>query len=259
MGTSRSARRFEAATAGLAWAALVTLLFAAMAHGETAAPVPEPYLLRPNYPAGKTCSPITSLFSSWNDVDGTKRDEPHSGIDAGRLGDPILAPAPGTVIAVWRADWGWGDEGALMIRHDRAELGLESGLDFYYSEFDHLRYGDLRSLKVGQRVNRGKRLAKVFRPGGDDSYLPEVHWEVWSIADDSATHWETNEYGRRYWRNPTGHLVDPVFMMSLNAPPKGDNSVDIVPFEKGKDYRGFRGFTYILPCIDKKKPRARRR
>jgi hypothetical protein len=67
--------------------------------------------LRPVYPRDRACSRLTSLYASWIDVDGTRRDEKHSGIDGGRLGDAVLAPAPGTVRRVWVADWGQGHGG----------------------------------------------------------------------------------------------------------------------------------------------------
>jgi murein DD-endopeptidase MepM/ murein hydrolase activator NlpD len=204
--------------------------------------------LTPDYPLNRDCSPLTSLFSSWDDVDGSKRDEPHTGVDGGRLGEPVLAPAPGEVIAVWRANWGWGPEGALMLRHTRKDLGLTSGPDYYYSEFDHLRYDEIRHIREGKKVKRGEVLAHVYRPGGDPKYLPEVHWEVWSIRDDDATDWDENKYGGKYWTNETGHLLDPLYMMSLKASARHDHSVAITPFDSKRDYRGFRGFTYILPC-----------
>lgn len=207
-----------------------------------------PRKLIPRYPADRDCSPITSLFASFDDVDGRKRDERHSGIDAGRLGDPILAPAPGAIVAAWRADWGWGPEGALMIRHTKADLGLDEGPDIYYSEFDHLRYDEIAGATAGRRVARGETLAHVFRPGGDPKNLPEVHWEVWSIEDDAATVWERNAHHRRSWSNETGRLVDPLSMLALQAAIRPDGSAPIAPFDRTRDYRGFRGFTYILPC-----------
>jgi len=207
-----------------------------------------PRKLIPRYPADRDCPPVTSFFGSFDDVDGRKRDERHSGIDLGRLGDPVLAPAPGVIVAVWRADWGWGPEGALMIRHSKADLGLEYGPEFYYSEFDHLRYNEIADIRAGRRVARGETLAHVFRPGGDPDNLPEVHWEVWSIADDAATVWTRNEHHRRAWTNDTGHLVDPLYMLSLNGTIRADGSVSIQAFDPARDYRKFRGFTYVLPC-----------
>jgi murein DD-endopeptidase MepM/ murein hydrolase activator NlpD len=204
--------------------------------------------LIPRYPTGLTCPTVTSFYGSWNDVDGSKRDEPHSGIDAGGLGNQIRAPGPGVVVAAWRANWGWGQEGAILIRHRREDLGLPNGPRFYYSEFDHLRYDEVLAVGEGTSVNRGESLATVFRPGGRSRYLPEVHWEVWQVEDDDAIEWRHNKFGGRYWTNPTGRLVDPLYMLSLNDPASEDGSVDLPLFRRDKNYVGFRGFTYIFSC-----------
>jgi murein DD-endopeptidase MepM/ murein hydrolase activator NlpD len=164
------------------------------------------------------------------------------------LGEAILAPAPGIVVAAWKANWGWGNEGALLIRHTRDDLQLAGGPEYYYSEFDHLKYDDIRSIAEGQHVRRGEKLATVSTPGGNSRYLPEVHWEVWEIDDDSATTWRTNRFKGRYWTNSTGRLIDPLYMMARDTPPDEDGSVEIPVYEAGRDYREFRGFTYILPC-----------
>jgi murein DD-endopeptidase MepM/ murein hydrolase activator NlpD len=207
--------------------------------------------LIPRYPSDLVCPPLTSLYASRDDVDGTRRHEPHSGIDAGRLGDEILAPGPGVVIAAWKANWGWGEEGAILMRHRREDLGLATGPKFYFSEFDHLRYDEVRALQEGTRVERGARLATVFRPGGKSRYLPEVHWEVWQVEDEQATRWASNEFGARYWTNKTAHLVDPLYLLSLNAPEIDDGSVAIPVFDSDVSYGAFRGFTYIFPCREK--------
>jgi len=204
--------------------------------------------LLPVYPPGFDCSPLTSLYASWKDVDGSKRSEPHSGIDGGRLGEDILAPADGTVRAVWEADWGWGREGALLIRHTRRNLNLADGPPFYYSAFYHLRYEEIRYLEAGQRIARGQTLAHVFRPGGKSIYLPEVHLEVYEVGDDDALEWGENRRGAPYWVNEDSRLIDPLYLMSLQVPPRDGRSVPIQPFLPEADYRAFRGFTYILPC-----------
>jgi hypothetical protein len=208
----------------------------------------KPTGLKPQYPMGFTCSPLTSLYASWIDVDGTRRKEPHSGVDGGHLGDSILAPGAGTVRAVWRADWGWGDEGALLIEHSPHQLNLRDHAALYYSEFDHLRYADISDMKEGESISRGEILANVFRPGGNDEYLPEVHWEVWEIKENDDLSWSTNKYGGKYWINETARLIDPLYMLARNTAPASDGDVTITPFVYNKDYSGFRGFTYILPC-----------
>lgn len=203
--------------------------------------------LIPRYPDGLSCSPLTSFYASWDDVDGSKRDEAHSGVDGGRLGDVVLSPAGGVVKAAWKADWGWGEEGALLIRHAREDAGASDGVDYYYSEFDHLRYDQVRSFAEGEAVTRGQKLATVSRPGGKSDYFPEVHWEVWEVADDSLTTWHLNKFGARAWSNSTAHLIDPLYMLGRQVPPRDDGSVDIQPYD-GRDFRAFKGFTYILPC-----------
>lgn len=207
--------------------------------------------LVPVYPDGYRCSPLTSLYASWRDVDGSRRSEKHSGVDGGRLGEEILAPAQGVVKAVWEANWGWGKEGALLVAHTASELNLDDGAPHYYTVYDHLNYRDIAHLKAGQRIARGERLARVYRPGGHAIYLPEVHWEVWEVQSDTLT-WMTNRHGGREWRNPTARLIDPLYMLGLNDPPEDGKSVRIVPFDPEADYERFRGFTYILPC-----PKAR--
>lgn len=204
--------------------------------------------LIPRYPDKQNCSPLTSLYASWDDVDGTKRDEAHSGVDGGRLGDPILAPAPGEIRAAWKANWGWGEEGAILIRHTREDIRLQDGPKYFYSEFDHLRLRDIQLVAAGDRIERGQQLATVFRPGGNAEYLPEVHWEVWALSDDGSTVWHTNKHKAPYWTNPTAHLVDPLYMLSRNSPPRPDGSVSIQPYSNLIDYTNFRGLTYILPC-----------
>lgn len=208
--------------------------------------------LIPRYPKTSRCSPLTSFYASWDDVDGTKRNEPHAGVDGGRLGEPILSPAAGSVRAVWKANWGWGEEGALLIRHSREDVALKGGPPYYYSEFDHLQYDEIRSITEGSKIVRGQKLATVSRPGGKEQYLPEVHWEVWELADNSLTTWHRNKYGGQYWTNKSAHLIDPLYMLGRNVRPSEDGSVDIQPYRDGEDFRFFRGFTYVLPCVPKK-------
>lgn len=208
----------------------------------------KPTGLKPRYPNDRACSPLTSLYGSWIDVDGTRRDEIHSGVDGGRLGDSILAPAPGRARRVWVADWGQGREGALLIVHTRQDLNLDAGPDFYYSAFYHLRYGDVRNLKEGEPIARGQHLANVFRPGGKARYLPEVHLEVYEVGDDEQITWGTTRRGTEYFENPTYRLVDPLHMLSLEVRPTARLEVAIQPFDPHRDYGAFKGFTYFLPC-----------
>jgi murein DD-endopeptidase MepM/ murein hydrolase activator NlpD len=204
--------------------------------------------LQPSYPEDYACPPFTSLYASWIDVDGTRRKERHSGVDAGRLGDPILAPAPAKVRRVWVADWGEGHEGAVLLLHTREDLNLTDGPKFYYSEFDHLRYSDISNLKEGQRIERGERIGHVFRPGGKTIYLPEVHFEVYEVDDDKALEWRVNARGAEFFTNPKSRLIDPLYLLSLEVRPNAHLEAPIRPFEAKRGYSGFKGFTYFLEC-----------
>lgn len=219
----------------------------------------KPTGLEPKYPAGYACSRLTSLYASWEDVDGSRRDERHSGVDGGRLGDAILAPASGVVRAVWPADWGWGPEGALLIRHSAADLNLDEGVSHYYSAFYHLKLEEIKHLRTGDPVRRGQVLAHVGRPGGKARYLAEVHWEVYEVANDEALRWHQNDLEFAYWTNRTAKLVDPLYLMSREPGTLEGNLVLIEPFDLERDYRGYKGFTYILPCTPRDNPRALRR
>lgn len=204
--------------------------------------------LVPIYPDDFRCSPLTSFYASWLDVDGTHREEIHSGVDGGELGEWIIAPASGTVHAAWEANWGWGKEGALLLVHTAAEVNMAGmGPPLYFTVYDHLKYEEIADLKVGQRISRGQRLARVYRPGGNPRYLPEVHWEVWEVQSGELR-WKVNRHGGREWRSPEATLIDPLYMLGIHSPPEDGRSVNIVPFEPNRNYDGFRGFTYIFEC-----------
>jgi len=210
--------------------------------------------LRPVYPPEFDCSPLTSLYGSWIDIDGSRRSEPHSGVDGGRLGEPIFAPAPGQIEQVWVANWGWGQEGALLIRHSKRDLNLGEGPEFYFSEFDHLDFRDIERFQVGDLVARGQQLAKVSAPGGrTEKYLPEVHWEVWAVRHPSRTVWKTNKFGKPSWENPSAQLIDPLLLLSGETSSSEAGAAPIQVFVEGQNQDSLVGFTYILPC----KPRSR--
>lgn len=208
----------------------------------------KPTGLTPVYPPDYTCSKLTSLYASWTDVDGSRRTEPHSGVDGGELGEEIYAPAAGIVQAVWKTDFGWGPEGSLLILHRREDLNLSSGVPFYYSEFDHLRLEDIDALAAGQKIKRGQVIGLVNRPGNNPRFLPEVHWEIYEVGDPSEIEWVKKPSGAKYFLNETAELIDPLFMLAQHHGGPHNSLVEIRPFSIAEDYSGFKGFTYILPC-----------
>ena len=202
--------------------------------------------LVPVYPDEPSVPVLTSLYGSWEDVDGSTREEPHSGVDGGAVGDLVIAPARGRVVAVWEADWGWGAEGALLIVHAPGDLGLGSGSPFHYSAFYHLRLADLSTLQEGDTIERGQVFARVWYPGGDSRYLPEVHWEVYEVDDPEQIYWVSNDRGYPAWDNETSRLIDPLFLMRPAGARHNDLKVPIPVFDRQARGKSYRGFTYIL-------------
>jgi len=208
----------------------------------------KPTGLKPVYPDGFVCSGLTSLYASWIDVDGTRRSEAHSGVDGGKLGDTIHAPGPGRVVAAWKTNFGWGQEASLLILHSRADLNMSGGAPHYYSEFDHLRWNDVKRFREGEHIERGQVIGRVATPGSNRSYLPEVHWEIYEVDDPDGIEWVEKANGLKYFLNKTADLIDPLYMLGQNSGIRADKRVDIAPFFGDADYSRFKGFTYILPC-----------
>lgn len=206
----------------------------------------KPTGLVPVYPDGVSIPRLTSLYGSWTDVDGSMRDEAHSGVDGGELGDMIMSPARATVVSSWIADWGWGEEGALLLLHARSDLNLSRGVPFYYSAFYHLKADDVSGLREGDILERGQVFARVWRPGGDRRYLPEVHWEVYEVGDPDGIYWVTNDQGYPAWDNDTSELIDPLFLMRPARSTGNQMEVPLFPFETGRKEESYRGFSYIL-------------
>ncbi len=204
--------------------------------------------LTPVYPPDYVCSQFTSLYGSWMDVDGSRRSEPHCGVDGGQLGEGIYMPGPGIVQAAWETNFGWGREGSLLILHRREDLNLDTGAPFYYSEFDHLKLEDIKRLAPGQPLARGQVIGRVNRPGGNPRFMPEVHWEVYEVWDPGKIKWVKKRNGMVYFLNKTAELIDPLFMLAKHQGKLQDLHVEIRPFSISESYDDFKGFTYILPC-----------
>ena len=203
--------------------------------------------LTPVYPSNYACSKLTSLYGSWTDVDGSRRSEPHCGVDGGRLGEEIYMPGPGIVQAAWETNFGWGLEGSLLILHRREDLNLDTGAPFYYSEFDHLKLEDIGRLVPRQDLARGQVIGFVSRPGNSPRFIPEVHWEVYEVWDPGKIEW-VEKRRKKYFLNKTAELIDPLFMLARHQGTLRNLCVEIRPFSTSENYDDFKGFTYILPC-----------
>ena len=70
-----------------------------------------PTIMRPVYLDTHACCRITSLYGSWIELDGARRDERHVGIDVGDFGDTVLAPAACVITATWKPTTAGGKTG----------------------------------------------------------------------------------------------------------------------------------------------------
>lgn len=203
------------------------------------------------YSRDMNCGQITSGFGSVIDLDGTRRDQPHTGIDFGNLGDRVIAPADGTVRAIWRVTHDWGTDWNLLLTHTTSQLNFPARQVVYYTEFDHLQIADLSHLKVGNRVTRGSRIGTVRHPGNNPRFRAETHMEVYKIplGKQNATHWRTNN-GRKYWFNPYAILLDPEYMLTRHEHAHPPGKTKIVLFDKRAEMDKFAGFTYPIQCLD---------
>lgn len=198
------------------------------------------------FPSNYHCPPITSYFGSMLDVDGSEREEVHTGVDLGNWGDAIIAPADGHVVSVRQTDEGNGPEWTVLFIHTAAEMGL-SGSFVIYSEFYHLDDA-VSHLQRGQAVRRGDKVAIVRVPGGNQNYLPETHWDTYRVPESRVadTYWYDVGGGVLSWSNDAEVLVNPLALMpTIKAP---DKRSEIVPFDASHNYDGFAGFTYPLVC-----------
>ena len=206
--------------------------------------------LVPQYPFDSVCPALTSLYGSMTDVDGSKREKPHTGVDGGRFGDVVIAPADGKIIAVWETNHGWGPEWSVLISHTSRDLNLSENDVLFLSEFDHLERKDVAHLRKDNRIKRGQTLGKVRHPGGNPEFPAETHWEVYEVplSAENNSSWIKNKHGGDIWVNQSARLIDPLYMLSRNQRKNSRGRVDLTPFTKGNDYSAFRGFTYIFEC-----------
>lgn len=131
---------------------------------------------------GYATARVTSPFG-WRDLDGDgKATEFHGGLDIGnaRQGDVLVAPAPGTVIAVGNLTWPWsqptqlypsGNYGGLMvvIEHEPGVVSI----------FAHMR---MTTVVRGQKVMTGQKVGEIGATGMASVGGAHVHFGIQAPA-----------------------------------------------------------------------------
>lgn len=203
----------------------------------------------PVYPDGMKCGEITSGFGDVFDLDGSRRDVLHEGIDLGNLGDTVIAPGDGTVLAIWAVRHSWGTDWNLLISHTPEDLNLIEPGSFYVSEFDHLQIRDMSQLRPGDRLAAGQVIGRVRHPGDNSGFAPEVHLELYRLPDAA---WSTTEWrkadGYRYWWNDAAELIDPLWLLTRENSAEARALGRIHFFTSGPNAAKIAGFFYPLLC-----------
>ena len=108
---------------------------------------------------------ILSYYGDWKGAGGGTRPVPHEGIDFdASLGDPVIAPADGTVLRVFvNGICGNGIE----VQHLVNEV-------FWRTRYCHL---DATNVQQGQEAQRGDVLGKVGTTG-NSARVPHLHFEL---------------------------------------------------------------------------------
>jgi 4-aminobutyrate aminotransferase-like enzyme/Ser/Thr protein kinase RdoA (MazF antagonist)/murein DD-endopeptidase MepM/ murein hydrolase activator NlpD len=97
----------------------------------------------------------------------------HLGLDLfAAAGTPVHAPLDGEVVAAdehkVRLDYG----GVIVLRH-RTDDGVE-----FFTLYGHLSRASFGDLRVGQRVARGERIARLGAPDDNGGWTPHLHLQI---------------------------------------------------------------------------------
>jgi lipoprotein NlpD len=130
---------------------------------------PETPVAPPSAVVSPTAAPAGDIDWAWPAAgkllagfsEGGAGQEANKGIDiAGRLGDPVLAAAPGKVVYVGSGLRGYGN--LVIVRHNAQFLSA-------YAHNSRIL------VKEGQTVARGQKIAEL---GNSDADQPKLHFEV---------------------------------------------------------------------------------
>jgi murein DD-endopeptidase MepM/ murein hydrolase activator NlpD len=196
--------------------------------------------------APPACGQIQSWHGDYSDLDGSRRDNIHLGLDiVAPLGNLIIAAAPGRVIYQHKQIEGGN---SLMILHGKDIHGNQ--VISYYAHL--LEFKTNKNAVVG----RGEVIGKLGDTGSNmpQSRTPHLHFEVLIYPDAENKYWLTG-----FWRGVTA--VSPNFFSYpivatkdrlINAPthyPIWNNSIDYGDSNWIEDKR-FNGFTFPLLCSE---------
>jgi 4-aminobutyrate aminotransferase-like enzyme/Ser/Thr protein kinase RdoA (MazF antagonist) len=150
------------------------------------------------------------LFSP-NDQPTAERRTVHLGIDLFvAAGSPVRAPFSGVVHAlannIAKLDYG----PVVILRHDIPQLGT------FFTLYGHLARKTLESLKVGDRIERGKQFASIGTVEENGGWPPHLHFQVITDLLDLGTNFPGVAFAseRQIWTNIS---LDPNLILQITA------------------------------------------
>jgi murein DD-endopeptidase MepM/ murein hydrolase activator NlpD len=195
------------------------------------------------------CAEIKSWHGDQIDMDGTRRDQMHRGLDiVAPLGTPVIAAAPGKVI--YKDKQGPGGN-SLMVWHGQDVHGNHT--ISYHSHFDEFKVGNDAIVKRGDVIGTlGATGSNMPRSG-----TPHLHFEVLIYPDAEFKYWFTG-FLRGFTTVSPNYFSYPIAQVTgskINVP------VHYPVFVKTLDYGDgdwinkniFTGFTFPLGCSEAKK------
>ncbi len=141
--------------------------------------------------------------------------EGHEGIDiAAAEGHPVLAPAPGRVVAA-PTDGLYGRQ--LVIDH-----GPDGAGGRWFTRYFHL---SARSVRPGQRVARGERIGAMGRTGALAGGFVHLHFELRRGRDPAHSDWVDPN---RHWAGGPGRVV--CWRPGLALPDRGPDGAPLLTY-----------------------------
>lgn len=199
--------------------------------------------------APKGCAEIKSWHGDFSDMDGTKRDQMHRGLDiVAPLGTPVIAAAPGKVIYKDKQAAGGN---SLMIWH-----GQDAHGNHIISYYAHL--GEFKTDKDAN-IKRGDVIGTLGATGNNmpRSGTPHLHFEVLIYPDAEFKYWFTGflrgftTVSPNYFSYPITKVAGSMVTVPTHYPvwDKAVNYGDTNWLEE----KTFTGFTFPLVCEGVKK------
>ncbi len=191
----------------------------------------------------KACPQIASNYRSDLGVGGGRRSKPHNGIDyTAKRGTPILAAAPGKVVAVGRTHQGGR---AITIYHGEDDQGHH-----VFSASIHLQE---QHVEDGQWVKRGDPIGTMGDSGAHSMQIVHLHFQAFVLNNPQLLEVSQSSFFVKEGRAVAIDYYSTVNPHDLMIRSKRHDEptmalAEEVPSGAGGAGIGFAGFTYPIAC-----------